>query len=35
MIVEIHRGTQRFYCWRDPSLRIEPGDRVLAVDGNG
>ena len=35
VIVEIHRGTQRLYCWRDPSLRIEPGDRVLAVDGNG
>jgi voltage-gated potassium channel len=35
VVVEIHRGGQRLFCWRDPSLRIEPGDRVLAVDGNG
>lgn len=35
VIVEIHRAGQRQYCWRDASLRIEPGDRVLAVDGTG
>jgi len=34
VVVEIHRGDKRFYCWRDTTLRIEAGDRVLVVDGN-
>ena len=35
VIVEIRRGHRRFGCWSDPMLRIEPGDRVIAIDANG
>ena len=35
VIVEIRRGHHRFGCWSDPMLRIEPGDRVIAIDANG
>ena len=34
VIVEIRRGQRRFGCWTDPGLRIEPGDRVIAIDAN-
>ena len=35
VIVEIRRGQHRFGCWTDPTLRIESGDRVIAIDANG
>jgi voltage-gated potassium channel len=35
VIVEIRRGRQRLGCWSDPTLRIEPGDRLVAIDSNG
>jgi voltage-gated potassium channel len=35
VVVEIHRGGQRLHCWRDAALRIEPGDRLLAIDATG
>ena len=35
VIVEIRRGQRRLGCWSDPTLRIEPGDRVIAIDANG
>ena len=34
VVVEVHRGDRRLYCWKDPALRIEPGDRLLAIDSN-
>lgn len=34
LVVEIHRGTARLQCWRDSTLRIEPGDRLLAIDAH-
>ena len=34
VIVEIRRGQRRLGCWSDPALRIEAGDRVIAVDAN-
>jgi voltage-gated potassium channel len=34
VIVEVHRDGQRHYCWQECSLRIEPGDRLLAIDAN-
>jgi hypothetical protein len=34
VIVEIRRGQRRFGCWDDPALRIEAGDRVIAIDAN-
>jgi len=34
VIVEVRRGPHRFGCWNDPSLRIEAGDRVIAIDAN-
>ncbi len=35
VIVEIRRGHQRLGCWNDPALRIEAGDRLVAIDANG
>jgi voltage-gated potassium channel len=35
VIIEIHRDGRRLQCWKDCSVRIEPGDRVLAIDSNG
>jgi voltage-gated potassium channel len=35
LIVELRRGGRRHGCWRDCTLRIEQGDRVLAIDANG
>ncbi|HET9693346.1 MAG TPA: potassium channel family protein [Steroidobacteraceae bacterium] len=35
VVVEVHRDGHRLFCWRDNALRIEPGDRVLAIDSNG
>lgn len=32
LIVEIRRGQRRFGCWDDPTLRVEAGDRVIAID---
>lgn len=34
VVVEVHREGRRLFCWRDHALRIEPGDRVLAIDGS-
>ena len=34
VIVEIRRGERRIGCWNDPTLRIEAGDRVIAIDAN-
>ena len=34
VIVEIRRGKARFGCWNDPNLRIEAGDRLVAIDAN-
>lgn len=34
VIVEICRGQRRLGCWTDPTLRIEAGDRVIAIDAN-
>lgn len=34
VVVEIRRGRERFGCWNDPTLRIEPGDRLVAIDAN-
>jgi voltage-gated potassium channel len=34
VIVEIRRGSRRLGCWGDTGLRIEAGDRVVAIDGN-
>ncbi len=35
VIVEIRRGQHRLGCWSDPALRIQAGDRLVAIDGNG
>ena len=35
VVVEVHRGGHRLFCWQDNALRLEPGDRVLAIDSNG
>ncbi|HEX6571316.1 MAG TPA: NAD(P)-binding protein, partial [Steroidobacteraceae bacterium] len=35
VVIEVHRGGRRLFCWRDNDVRIEPGDRVLAIDGSG
>ena len=35
VVVEVHRDGHRLFCWRDNALRLEPGDRVLAIDSNG
>ncbi|HET7204823.1 MAG TPA: potassium channel family protein, partial [Steroidobacteraceae bacterium] len=35
VVVEVHRGGHRLFCWENNALRIEPGDRVLAIDSNG
>lgn len=35
VVIEIHREGQRLYCWRDKALRLEAGDRVLAIDQDG
>jgi hypothetical protein len=35
VVIEVHRGGRRLFCWRDRDVRIEPGDRVLAIDGSG
>jgi voltage-gated potassium channel len=35
VVVEVHREGRRLFCWRDQALRIQPGDRVLAIDGSG
>lgn len=32
IIVEVIRGGQRHGCWHDKTLRLVPGDRVLAID---
>lgn len=32
VVVEVHREGRRLFCWRDRALRIESGDRVLAID---
>jgi voltage-gated potassium channel len=34
VIVEVRRGARRFGCWNDAGLRIEDGDRVIAIDTN-
>jgi voltage-gated potassium channel len=34
VIVEIRRGPRRLGCWNDPALRIEAGDRIIAIDAN-
>jgi voltage-gated potassium channel len=34
VVVEIRRGRGRLGCWKDPLLRIEPGDRLVAIDAN-
>jgi hypothetical protein len=34
VIVEVRRGSRRLGCWDDAGLRIEAGDRVVAIDGN-
>jgi voltage-gated potassium channel len=34
VIVEIRRGKARLGCWNDPALRIEAGDRLVAIDAN-
>jgi len=34
VIVEIRRGQRRFGCWSDSTVRIEAGDRVIAIDAN-
>jgi len=34
VIVEVRRGPRRFGCWNDATLRIEAGDRVIAIDTN-
>jgi len=35
VIIEVHRAGERHYCWKDCRLRIEAGDRLLAIDANG
>jgi voltage-gated potassium channel len=35
VVVEVHRGGRRLFCWRDNGVRLEPGDRVLAIDAVG
>jgi voltage-gated potassium channel len=32
LILEVRRGGHRMGCWQDKELRIEAGDRVLAID---
>jgi voltage-gated potassium channel len=32
VIVEIRRGRQRLGCWNDANMRIEAGDRLVAID---
>jgi len=32
LIVEVRRGGRRIGCWHEKNLRIEAGDRVLAID---
>jgi voltage-gated potassium channel len=34
VVVEVHRDGHRLFCWKDNTLRIEPGDRVLAIDSD-
>lgn len=34
VVVEIRRGRERLGCWSDPALRIEAGDRLVAIDAN-
>jgi voltage-gated potassium channel len=34
LILEVRRGGHRLGCWQDRELRIEPGDRVLAIDSD-
>ena len=34
VIVQVSRGERRIGCWQDRTLVIEPGDRLLAIDGN-
>jgi len=34
LIVEVRRGGRRIGCWNDRNLRIEAGDRVLAIDSD-
>jgi voltage-gated potassium channel len=34
VVVEVHRNGHRLFCWQDKALRIETGDRVLAIDWN-
>jgi voltage-gated potassium channel len=35
VIIEVHRDGKRHPCWKDCAVRIEAGDRVLAIDANG
>jgi len=35
LIVEVRRGGRRIGCWNDCELKIEAGDRLLAIDGPG
>lgn len=35
LIIEVHRGGQRHYCWKEGGLRIEAGDQLLAIDASG
>jgi voltage-gated potassium channel len=34
VVVEIRRGAERLGCWNDPALRVEAGDRLVAIDAN-
>jgi len=34
LIVEVRRGGRRVGCWQDKRLRIEAGDRLLAIDSD-
>jgi voltage-gated potassium channel len=35
LIVEVRRGGRRIGCWHEKNLRIEAGDRLLAIDSEG
>ena len=35
LIVEVRRGGRRIGCWHQKNLRIEAGDRLLAIDSEG
>jgi voltage-gated potassium channel len=35
VIIEVHRGGERHYCWKECELRIEADDRLLAIDAHG